>query len=228
MYLNKKILGLLMVGVAILLLPAASAKAATTVGTNVAVAGTLTVAGATTLTGAATLSSTLTVTGLSTFTGGFISASSTVTQINVSGNLNASSTIFLGGNLLPSANNSKNIGAYGTAVASVYASTSLILGNGSNVIPITGHLSLLVDAVNLPDAATNTFKCTSSTLSVPGAALGDTVTVQPQTYDPAFAFGSLTPYIVTASNVDLVYCSGGGAITSNPGSLTYRVDVWKH
>lgn len=137
MHLNKKIVGLLVIGVAILLLPAAKVEAATTVGTNVSVAGTLaatgattlsdalTVSGATILSGTATLSSTLTVTGLATFDGGFISASSTVTRLNVSGNLNASGTLFMGANILPDGNKTRNIGAYGTALNNIYASSTL-------------------------------------------------------------------------------------------------------
>ncbi|MBI5456890.1 hypothetical protein HY969_04075, partial [Candidatus Kaiserbacteria bacterium] len=85
------------------------------------IGGTLSVSGAT------TVSSTFLATGLATLQGGFISnASSSIgSSLNISGNLNASSTLFVAGNIIPGSNNNTNLGAYGTALGSVYASGTL-------------------------------------------------------------------------------------------------------
>ena len=74
-----------------------------------------------------------TLTGLSTLTGGFISnASSSVgADLQVAGALNASGTALFGGNLLPSGNNNKNIGAFGTAFQNIYASSSLFAASST-------------------------------------------------------------------------------------------------
>ncbi|MBI5728997.1 MAG: hypothetical protein HY983_02005 [Candidatus Magasanikbacteria bacterium] len=69
-------------------------------------------------------------TNASIFAGGLISnASSSFQALNISGNLNASSTIFVGGNLVPGANNSTNLGASGLSLANIFSSSTAYLQN---------------------------------------------------------------------------------------------------
>ncbi|MBI5230285.1 MAG: hypothetical protein HY981_03255, partial [Candidatus Magasanikbacteria bacterium] len=77
-------------------------------------------------------SGTANIYGLGTLSSGFISsASSTVNGgLNVIGNLSASSSITLGGNILANNNNS-NLGAYNNAFASAYASGTIFIGAGT-------------------------------------------------------------------------------------------------
>src|SRR3989344_1796308 len=211
-----------------LVLPMSFASAATSIGNNVSVGGTLTVTGLTTFTagflsnassslasslnvsGNLNASSALFAAGLATINGGVISnaSSSIASSLNVSGNLNVSSTLFVAGNILPEANNTRNLGAFGTAFANVYVSSSLVIGgNGSTVssTPITAHLSMITTAINLADAATSTAKCTSSTVTFTCATLGDTVLVSPLTFDDAFVAGQLTAVPTAANTVAILY-----------------------
>ncbi len=139
-----------------------AASAATTIGNNVTVggytslgtidgsnsdtnAGSLNVGNRLEVDGAVFVSSTLDVTGavrfyaLTTHIGGIISnaSSSFAGGLSVNGNLSVSSTLTIAGNITPSTNNSINIGAYGSALGSVYASntifgTSSTLENATN------------------------------------------------------------------------------------------------
>jgi len=72
-----------------------------------------------------------TSTGIIYALGGFISnASSSIgAGLQVAGNLSASSSITLSGNILAN-NNSSNLGAYGNAFASAYASGTIFVGTG--------------------------------------------------------------------------------------------------
>ncbi len=128
---SKRILSFVLATV-MALLPSAGALAATTVGNNVSVGGTLGVTGASTV-------AAITASGLSTMTGGFISsASSSVgAGLQVAGNLSVSSTLTLGGNILPDGNSTRSVGAFGLALNNVYVSgtvfgptNGLILANG--------------------------------------------------------------------------------------------------
>lgn len=227
MRMNMRRLWYALMGAAALALPAGSAMAATTIGNNVSVGGALTV------TGNAALSGTLSVTGLSTLTAGFNSSasSSIASSLNVSGNLNVSSTQFAGGHILPGANNSYDLGAQGNGFRSVYVSSSLTIGgNGStaSATPITAHLSAITAAIDLADAASSTAKCTSSSVSLSGAAMGDTLLVSPLTYDDAFVAGQLTAVPTGANTVAIMYCAPNAAADRDPGSILYRIDVWKH
>ncbi len=87
----------------IMLLPMASASAATTVGNNVSVGGTLAATGATTLNGAVTL------------------GDATGDSITVRGRLAA--------DLDPNADNSINLGAFGLAYSDIYASGTIYLSS---------------------------------------------------------------------------------------------------
>ena len=214
MHMRKRVLGYA-VALALGLMPYSVALAATTIGNNVSVGGTLT------------------VTGLTTLTGGFISsASSTIaSSLNVSGNLNASSTVIVGQNIIPTTTNSGDLGAMGNAFANVFVSSTLTIGgNGSTVssTPIRAHLSMLTTAINLADVASSTAKCTSSSVTVSGAALGDTVLVSPLTYDDASVAGQLTAVPTAANTVVIMYCAPNADADRDMASMLYRIDVWKH
>jgi hypothetical protein len=197
--------------------------------------------------GAFNASSTLNVSGaarfasLSTFVSGFVSnASSSVgAGLQVAGNLSVSSTLTLGGSILPSTNNSYDLGANGTAFRNVYVSSSLTIGGTAGSVSstaITAHISALTAAIDLASAATSSYKCVSSTVSsgVNGAAVGDTVIVSPQSVDRAFSYGTLQGIVENANTVDIVYCAGGGITSTggttllDPTSQSYRIDIWKH
>ena len=188
--------------------------------------------GAGVLGGSVSASGTLSVSGLSTLTGLHSNASSTFqSSLNITGRLNVSSTHFVGGNIIPGANNTYDLGAQGNALANVFVSSSLTIGgNGGTVsaTPITGHLSFLTSAIDLAATASST-DCTSSSVTVSGAAMGDTMLVSPLTFDNAFNAGRLSVVPTSANTVSLMYCAGGGiADDRDPGSILYRIDVWKH
>ena len=129
---SKRILSFVLATI-VALMPSAGALAATTVGNNVSVGGTLAA------TGAATLSSTLGVTGLSTLTGGFISsASSSVgAGLQVAGALSASGTLGVAG---------AAVLASTLSVASLATLTSGFISNASSSIAgglnVNGNLSV--------------------------------------------------------------------------------------
>ena len=81
-------------------------------------------------------------------TGGLLTtASSTFSNsLNVAGNLNASSTLFIGGSILPGANNNSALGAYGTAFTNLFASNTLYVGSISNSSTLSGNLLALGSA----------------------------------------------------------------------------------
>lgn len=107
-------------------------NASSSVAADFQVAGALNASGTLQAAGATVLAGTASIAGLSTLSGGFISsASSSVLRLQVAGTLNASSTAFFGGNLIPSSNNSRNIGAYGTAFQNIYTSSSLFAASST-------------------------------------------------------------------------------------------------
>ena len=74
-------------------------------------------------------------------TGGLLTtASSTFSNsLNVAGNLNASSTLFIGGSILPGANNNSDLGIYGAAFRSLYASTTLFVGGAGTQVSLDSN-----------------------------------------------------------------------------------------
>jgi hypothetical protein len=155
------------------------------------------------VTGATTLSGTLAVTGVTTVTA----------------------------NILPATNNAVNLGSFGAALQDVFVSSSLTIGgNGSTVssTAIRAHISVITSAINLAETASTT-ACSSSSVAVSGAALGDTVVAAPTGWDDAFNGGIVNATVQTANTVILKYCAFGSAFDDHdPASMTYRIDVWKH
>ncbi|MBI2444727.1 MAG: hypothetical protein HYV42_05840, partial [Candidatus Magasanikbacteria bacterium] len=85
-------------------------------------------------------SGTLIALGQGTLGGLLSTASSTINaNLTISGPLSASSTVTIGGNLLPSGNNSLDLGAFGTAFRTLYASTSVQIGAGNASTTIRGN-----------------------------------------------------------------------------------------
>lgn len=145
-------------------------------------------------------------------------------RLNYAGNLgiattSPSSTLSVQGNALIS-------GAL--IVASTTVTGTLIIGSASGGTAISAHISGVTASINLDSAASSTFKCVSSTVGFTGAAIGDTVVVAPSSADAAWSNGTLSGVIVTANNVDIKYCGGGGLPATDPAAMTYRIDVWKH
>ncbi|MEK7083627.1 MAG: hypothetical protein AAB932_00135 [Patescibacteria group bacterium] len=127
-----------------------------------------------------------------------------------------------------SVNNQSDLGGYGNAWRTLYASTSLIIGDVvSSTAAITDHLSGLI-GLDIPTAASSTFKCTTGTAYFGGVTAGDSITVAPQTFDQAFEMGSLWAFSTATNYVGLTYCSGGGQNDADPADINYRIDVWKH
>lgn len=119
---RKKMYFLLVLGMLAVLLPAV-AKAATTIGNNVSVGGTLGVTGATTLSstlgaGATTLSS-LTVSG-ATILQGTVTLSSTLSS-----------------SIIPTTANTYNLGSYAASFASLYASSTVYAASSTIFNPST-------------------------------------------------------------------------------------------
>lgn len=193
--------------------------------------------------GSVLVSSTLQVTSLATLYGGFISsASSSIgSSLNVSGNLNASSTVFIGGNILPGTNNSRDLGGAGAAMRDLFVSSSLTIGTPSTTASSTalvGMLSTLSGGIDFVDVASTTMKCTDtsnigaggSDVTVTGTLVGDYVTVAPTVWDNAFSSGTLRAFVADMNKVRIVYCGSGHDVTSqdrDPVTQRYRVTVWK-
>ncbi|MSU75701.1 MAG: hypothetical protein EXS55_04275 [Candidatus Magasanikbacteria bacterium] len=108
-------------------------NASSSVGAGLQVAGALSASGTLGVAGAAVLASTLSVASLATLTSGFISnASSSVgAGLQVAGNLSVSSTLTLGGNILPSTNNSRSLGAFGLAFGDIFSSSTVYASSTS-------------------------------------------------------------------------------------------------
>lgn len=99
------------------------------------------------------------------------------------------------------------------------ANTSLTINAGA---AITKVISELTAAIDLANALQDT--CVTGTDAVAGAALGDTVTVNPSADDAAWDGGNLTAFVESAGTVKIVYCNNtAGAL--DPASMTYRLTV---
>ncbi|MBI2443821.1 MAG: hypothetical protein HYV42_01090, partial [Candidatus Magasanikbacteria bacterium] len=86
-------------------------------------------------------SGTLSVNSLSTLTGGFVSAaSSTVNgQLHVSGQISASSGLAIAGSIIPYGNAARDLGAWGNAFRTLYASTTLQVGSPTASTTVAGN-----------------------------------------------------------------------------------------
>ena len=135
------------------------------------------------------------------------------------GNLSLSSS---GGNVVP--NGTQNLGSSGSQWQNLYVSGtadvgSLSIGGGAT---ITKHLSGTV-TWDPPSISNNT--STSTTVTVTGAHIGDTVTVG---FSQAVPANALLVGAVTAADTVTVtlYNNAAGTIDLNSGTL--RADVWQH
>ncbi len=100
-------------------------------------------------------------------------------------------------------------------------------GTGATVsTPITGHLSTTasIDIASMQNA------CVSTTVTVTGAATGDTVVANPtpvaggiETLDDVYWMA----FVSAANTVTIRSCEGTNN-ARNPGAQTWRVDVWRH
>ncbi|MBI5022788.1 MAG: hypothetical protein HZC05_01310 [Candidatus Magasanikbacteria bacterium] len=94
----------------------------------------------------------VTSTGIIYASGGLISSASSSfgSNVNVSGVLNASGTVYLGGNLLTGTGtgNSLDIGALNNAFRDVYASSSINVGNGANSSTFKGNYLALTNGTS--------------------------------------------------------------------------------
>jgi hypothetical protein len=135
------------------------------------------------------------------------------------GNLSLSSS---GGNVVP--NGTQNLGSSGSQWQNLYVSGtasvgSLSIGGGTT---ITKHLSA---ATTWDPASISNNTSTSTTVSVTGAHIGDTVSVGFNQAVPADALlvGSVT---ATGTVTVTLFNNTGGALNLDPGTL--RADVWQH
>jgi hypothetical protein len=90
--------------------------------------------------------------------------------------------------------------------------------------PITGHFSTTA-TFDLASVATGT--CANQTVTVNGAAVGDTAIADPDNTAGGTQSLSLVwnAYVSAANTVTIRQCS---AVTSDPVNQTWRVDVWRH
>ena len=191
--------------------------------------------------GNAFVSSSLQVTSVATLYGGFIAASSSIgTTLNVSGNLNASSTVFFGGNILPGTNNNADLGALGNAARSIFVSTSITIGgaasSSASSTAILGVMSALSASIDFVDMASSNVRCTDSSntaggdVTVTGTEMGNMVTVAPLTWDDAFTSGTLSAFVTAMNKIRIMYCGSANDVISqdrDPAAMRYRVTVWK-
>jgi len=172
---------------------------------------------------AVTFDTTLGVTGATTFSSNFTldnSAASTVTMTN---GLNFDT------NTLVIDPNSDRVGI-GTAVPNTAfevvgtaSSTNLIIGGGTS---ISKHLSETT-SLDFPIIAANS--CESLTITVTGAADGDTVSLgMPNSIISASSTLAVSGWVSAADTVTVRVCQVASSGTSDFAAATVRTDVWKH
>ena len=217
-------------------------NAATTISTNISTAGTLTVTGASTLTGAVAASSTLQVTGATTL----------YSTLNVSGLTtlgNATTTLFtvLNNTYLGDADADTLTVRAGVWSLTSTATTTVAMTNGINfdsntfvIDPntnaiaigtttganfIKGHVS---NSASLTFGAIGASSCGTQTITVIGAADGDTVVLGiPNALATASTTIVFTGWVSAADTVTVRLCQIA-ATAGTFSAATVRADVWKH
>lgn len=219
-------------------------QAATTIGSNITTDGTVTVSGLTSMgnasstrlsvfnnayfgatatssfssTGALTLTSALTYGGVTlsnavTGTGNMVlSAAPTLSGLTTLSN--ASSTLL------------SNVGtAYfgGTATSTFNSAGALTIAGGT---AIAKHLSA---TASLDFPVIGASSCQSLTITVTGAADGDTVSLGvPTALANASSTFAVTGFVSAANTVTARICQVAASASSDPAAATVRADVWQH
>jgi len=176
-------------------------EAATTISTNIETDGTLAVTGASTLTGNVTAAGTLSVTGASTLTGltSMVQASSTRFTVH--------DTSYFGG----------------TATTTINSAGAITIGDGTS---ITKHLSA---TASLNFAALGAHSCEALTITVTGAADGDTVALGvPNALASASTTFAFSGWVSAADTVTMRLCQTAAEGSNDPAAATVRADVWQH
>lgn len=219
---KKQIIGLILSVVLSVGLVVVGVNAATTVGTDVSVAGDLAVVSTTTLNGDVVLGNAagdnILITGVIT---NFTAATGTIVDANVSGDLDVGNgTTTLGGDLVVA----NNIAAADDLSVAGYATATAGLTIGAGQV-ISKHLSA---AASLDFGVITAATCATASMAVTGAASADTVTVGvPYAFVITHDAISWSGYATT--NVAVVkVCNPSGASTPDFAAGTFRVDVWKH
>ncbi len=171
---------------------------------------TFSVGGTFNATGAATLGSTLNVTGATTLASLSVGTTLTVTGVT---NLN------------------NNLTVTGTTTLAAVSTTSATIGSGGTAI--LKHLS--ATAANLVSASININSCAAyGTITVTGAAVGDTVYASPTAVAGGIETVNLDwmAYVSAANTVTIRACHQnsniGAAAINTADTQTWRADVWKH
>ncbi len=219
-------------------------QAATTIGTNISTDGTVSVTGLSTLgnasstqlsvfnnayfgatatssfssTGALTLTNALTYGGITlsnavTGTGNMVlSASPTLTGLTSLGQ--ASTTLF---------SNTDTAYFGGTATSTFSSAGALTIAGGTAILK---HLSATA-SLNFPIIGANS--CQSLTITVTGAADGDTVALGvPTALANASSTFAVTGFVSAANTVTARICQVATSASSDPAAATVRADVWQH
>jgi hypothetical protein len=178
------------------------------------VAGALSASGTLQAAGATTLASTLNVNALSVFNGFISNASSSVTGLQVAGNLSSSSTATfntVSSNLIPTTNNTYDVGSYTASWKNIYVSSTLFTQSLNAVLTatiggnttiggtlgvtglstFTGFISTASSTVSAGLQVSGNLSV-SSTMTVAGATFASTINVT--------GLSTLTGFISTASS----------------------------
>lgn len=108
-------------------------------------------------------------------------------------------------------------------VVGTASSTNLVIGGGTS---ISRHLSATV-SLDFPVIAGSS--CQSLTITVTGAADGDTVAIGvPNALAAASTTLSFSGFVSSADTVTVRGCQVATTGTSDPAAATVRADVWKH
>ena len=107
-------------------------------------------------------------------------------------------------------------------------SSSLVIGNGD---AISKHISL--NQANVTSASISATACGDyATISVTGAAVGDSVTATPDGDSSASGIEesnlSWNAYVSATNTVTIRACNPTGSPIDNGNDQTWRIDVWKH
>ena len=187
-------------------------------------------------------SGTLQAYGLTTLLGGFISNSSSSISggLNVNGNLSASSSITLGGNIIPSTNNAYNLGAYGSAFAKLFASSTVAIGGGQGVG--AEGLSITTDPKTSTDkifairdylgndlltfaSSSQSFDANNFNLNIKGGTNGATLTSSTAISSGMISAGSKFPNFLSGLFLVDTTSGGNGSISTSGTLQTYGLST---
>lgn len=103
----------------------------------------------------------------------------------------------------------------------ISAMGGISIGNGDTV---TKYLSTVSSSINIADAGANL--CTVGTITVTGAAVGNTCIISPGADDAAWDHSTLTCFVESDNTVKYKFCEDNAG--ANPGAMTYRVSIIQH